>query len=49
MIMVKRASSQEVKTKEMDFQFFTSFKPNSSNMNVAAKSMSQMFQPLVHA
>ena len=47
--MVKRASSQEVKTKETEIQSFTSFKPNSSNMNAAAKSMSQMFQPLVHA
>ena len=49
MIMVKRVSSREVKTKEAEIQSFTSFKPSSSNMNVAAKFMSQMFQPLVHA
>ena len=47
--MVKRVNSREVKTKVVEIQSFTSFKPNSSNMNVAAKSMSQMFQPLVQA
>ena len=49
MLLVERISSQEMKTKVTDFQSFTKFKTNSSNMNVAAKSMNQAFHPLVHA